>query len=67
MEDASNDRVGTVLQTEVRGSLKPLGYFSRRMTDTERKYSAYDRELLAIYLGIQHFRYMHLHLVKMNI
>lgn len=58
MTDASNDCVGAVLQSKINGLWKPLGYFSKRMSETERKYSTYDRELLAIYMSIQHFRYL---------
>ncbi|GFT77886.1 hypothetical protein TNCV_3074891 [Trichonephila clavipes] len=32
--------------------------FSRKLTSSEKSYSAYDRELLAIYSAIRHFRYM---------
>lgn len=56
MTDASNTCVGAVLQQLVDGHWKPLGYFSRKLTDTQVKYSTYDRELLAIYLAIIHFR-----------
>lgn len=56
MTDASNTCVGAVLQQMVKGNWKPLGYFSRKLTDTQVKYSTYDRELLAIYLAVIHFR-----------
>lgn len=58
MADAANGCVGAVLQTKVGGQWKPLGYFSKRLSETQQKYSTYDRELLAIYLAVQHFRYM---------
>lgn len=56
LTDASNICVEAVLQQLVKGHWKPLGYFSRKLTDTQKKYSTYDRELLAIYLAIIHFR-----------
>lgn len=56
--DASDSAVGAVLQQSVNGSLQPLGFFSKRLTETQLKYSVYDRELLAIFLAIKHFRYM---------
>ena len=34
-----------------------IAFFSRRLTPTQRKYSAFDRELLAMYLTVQHFLY----------
>ena len=36
--------------------MKPLAFFSRKLTATERKYSTFDRELLAVYASIKHFR-----------
>jgi transposase InsO family protein/predicted aspartyl protease len=58
MVDASDCYAGGVLQQRVKGNWKPLGYFSKRFTDTQRKYSTYDRELLSIFLAIVHFRNM---------
>ena len=55
--DASGVAVGGVLQQCQGGSWKPLGFFSRRLQPTEQKYSAFSRELLAIYLAVKHFRY----------
>ena len=52
--DASELAVGAVL---VHGSWKPLGFFSKQLRPAEKKYSAFDRELLALYLGVRHFRY----------
>ena len=39
------------------GSWVPLAFFSRKSSDSERKYSAFDRELLASYSAIKHFRH----------
>ncbi|KAJ8723051.1 hypothetical protein PYW08_002963 [Mythimna loreyi] len=58
MTDASNSCVGAVLQQEIGDQWKPLGYFSKQLSETQQKYSTYDRELLAIYLAIQYFRKM---------
>ena len=58
MTDASNTCVGAVLQQHVDNAWKPLGYFSRKMSDAQQVYSTYDRELLAMYLSIKHFRNM---------
>jgi len=55
--DASDEAVGAVLQQFVDGVWVPLAFFSKRLRPPERKYSAFDRELLALYLGIRHFRY----------
>lgn len=56
--DASDFAVGAVLQQKHEGSWQPLGFFSQKLSPAERKYAAYDRELLAIYNEIKHFRYM---------
>lgn len=56
--DASNYAVGAVLQQISNGHLEPLGFYSKRMTDTQKRYSTYDRELLGIYQAIKHFRHM---------
>ncbi|KAJ2937315.1 hypothetical protein O0L34_g19483 [Tuta absoluta] len=56
MTDASNVSVGAVSQQRNNGHWQPLGYFSKKLTDAQQKYSTYDRELLAIYMAIKHFR-----------
>lgn len=56
--DASDVAVGGVLEQEVAGKWQPLAFFSRQLRTPEQKYSAFDRELLALYLAIRHFRYM---------
>lgn len=38
--------------------MQPLGFYSKRLTDAQKKYSTYDRELLAAYQGVKHFRHM---------
>ena len=55
--DASDQAVGAVLQQFVNGSWEPLAFFSKKLRPPEKKYSAFDRELLALYLGVRHFRY----------
>lgn len=56
MCDASNTCAGAVLQQRVNNTWQPLGYFSKKLSTTQANYSAYDRELLAIYMAIKHFR-----------
>ncbi|KAK3881302.1 hypothetical protein Pcinc_014253 [Petrolisthes cinctipes] len=55
--DASNIGVGVVLQQRVGTYWKPIAFFSKKLTSAESKYSAYDRELLAIYKAVKRFRY----------
>jgi RNase H-like domain found in reverse transcriptase/Integrase zinc binding domain len=57
--DASSTHVGATLQQEVRGQTpRPLAFFSAKLTEAQVKYSAFDRELLACYLAIRHFRWI---------
>ncbi|GFS65496.1 hypothetical protein TNCV_2468892 [Trichonephila clavipes] len=56
--DASDYAIGGALHQVVNSELQPLAFFSRKLTSFEKSYSAYDRELLAIYSAIRHFRYM---------
>ncbi len=57
--DASDVAVGAVAQQwENDKGWCPLGFFSRKLREPELKYSAYDKELLAIKLALRHFRYL---------
>jgi len=58
--DASASHVGACLQQKSPGSAawQPLGFYSKKLDSAQVKYSAFDRELLACYLGIRHFRYL---------
>ena len=52
--DASDMAVGAVLGQGA--SQAPLAFFSKKLSAAERKYSAFDKELLALYLSVRHFR-----------
>jgi transposase InsO family protein len=57
--DASGTHVGAALHQRVRGqTARPLAFFSAKLEPAQQKYSAFDRELLACYLAIRHFRWM---------
>jgi len=56
--DASDHSTGAILQQQYQDGWEPLAFFSKKLSPTEAKYSAFDRELLAIYLAIKHFRHM---------
>ncbi len=60
MVDASADHIGGALQQRRRlvDPWQPLGFFSRKLDSTQVKYSAFDRELLACFQAIRHFRFM---------
>jgi cleavage and polyadenylation specificity factor subunit 1 len=50
--------MGAVLQQRVNNTWQPLAFFYRKLNPAQQKYSAYDRELLAIYEAVKHFRHM---------
>jgi cleavage and polyadenylation specificity factor subunit 1 len=58
MTDVSTSVMGAVLSKASRtpGNLSPSS--PKKLNPAHQKYSAYDRELLAIYEGIKHFRHM---------
>ena len=56
--DASDYAIGGVLEQHSNGTWQPLGFFSRKLSKEQRNYSAYDRELLAVYETIKFFRHM---------
>ena len=55
--DAYGIAVGAVLEQCIEGQWRPLAFFSRQLCTAKKKYSAFDRELLALYLTVRHFRY----------
>ena len=55
--DASDTAVGAVLEQLIQGQWHPLAFFSKKLRPPEIKYSAFDRELLGLYLAIRHFRF----------
>ena len=57
MADASDHAVGAVLQQKIGDGWQPIAYFSKKLRPAETKYSTFDRELLAVYLSIKHFRH----------
>ena len=55
--DTSGIAVGAALEQLVNGSWQPLAFFSQQLRFPERKYSAFDCELLVLYLAVRHFCY----------
>ena len=55
--DASQVAVGASLEQQHRHSWHPIAFYSKKLSETERKYSAFDRELLAVFRAIAHFRH----------
>lgn len=56
--DASNTAIGSVLQQKIGRFWQPLAFFSKKMNKAQTQYSAYDRELLAVYESVKHFKFM---------
>jgi len=56
--DASSTAMGAVLEQYQAGNWKPLGFFSKKLSETQQRYSTYDRELLAIYSALKFFKHM---------
>jgi hypothetical protein len=56
--DASDFGIGAVLQQRIDGAWQPLDFFSKKLRSAERKYSTFDKELLAIYRAVRYFRHM---------
>ena len=54
--DASYIAIGAALEQEIEGITKPIAFFSRKLNPAQTRYSTYDRELLAIFETIRHFR-----------
>lgn len=55
--DASGYAYGAVLSQKSKdGRLHPNGFMSKSMTPAERRYDIYDKEMLGVVRGLQHFR-----------
>jgi len=53
--DASDRSVGAALQQRGDDNWEPLAFFSKKLSPAEAKYSALDRELLAVFFAVRHF------------
>ena len=56
--DASDGAVaGALHEQQEDGSLRPLGFYSKKLNPAERNYTVHDKELLAIVKTFEHFRH----------
>ena len=55
--DSSQYAVGAALHQMIGPNAVPIGFFSKKLSQAQTKYSAFDRELLAAYLAVLHFRH----------
>lgn len=53
MTDASNNAAGGCLMQQHVNDLLPIAYYSKEFSDSERKYSVYEKEALAAILWIE--------------
>jgi hypothetical protein len=56
--DESDTHVGAALQQLENLAWRPLAFFSRKLSPTECRYSTFDRELLAAFSAVRHFRFL---------
>jgi len=54
--DASDAAIGAALEQICNDKQQPIAFFSRKLNSTQKRYSTYDRELLAIYEAVKYFR-----------
>lgn len=58
MVDASDTAIGAVLQQRTKlNDWQPVSFFSTKLNPAQRRYSAYDRELLSAYSAVKHFQH----------
>ena len=55
--DASDFAAGGVLQQCMDNIWQPLSVFSKKLSSAETRYSAFDREILAVYATVRHIRH----------
>ena len=56
VSDSSNFAVGAALYQIVDSQPAPIAFFSKKLSDLQKTYSTYDRELLAAFLSVLHFK-----------
>ena len=54
--DISNYAVGVALHHIINWDPVPIGFYSKKLSEKQRKYSPFDRELLAAYQAVLHFK-----------
>lgn len=52
---ASDFAISGALSQVVENELQPLAFFLKNLTQTERAYNEYNRELLIAYAAVKHF------------
>ena len=57
MTNNSNYAVGVALYQMIDNHPIPIGFFSKNLSQTQEKYSTFDRELLPTYLAVLHLKH----------
>ena len=55
--DSSQYAIGAALHQMVDNKPIPIGFYSKKLSKPQQSYSAFDRELLAAYLSVIHFKH----------
>ncbi len=55
--DALSTAIGASLEQYIDGHWQPLAFCTKNLKPAETRYSAFDRELMAMYLAVRHFRH----------
>ena len=55
--DSSDFATGGILSQEVNGKFLPLAFRSKALSEAERNYEIYDKEMLAIMQGLEDWRH----------
>lgn len=56
--DSSQYAIGAALHQMIDGESIPIAFFSKKLSQTEQRYSTFDRELLAAYLSVLRFKHL---------
>jgi hypothetical protein len=56
--DASDMAIGSSLMQFSNSKWEPIAFLSNKLSNSQKNWSTYDRELLAIYLSVKKFRHM---------
>lgn len=56
--DASDNALGAAIQQRIEKDWQPQAFMSKKLSLAQRKYCAYDRELLTIYTAIKYYRHL---------
>ena len=56
--DASDVAIGGVIEQRGPKGWEPLAFFSKKLSDSQQKWSPYDRELHAVHKSVRHFKHM---------